>query len=213
MSSLKFNIKLVDSDSAVNKAILNALIPELNKYLDKIYNRMSNEIPDILINNIQAQPEYDSLLGGQLQGEFGIVDPQNRLNDILSTIKNGKVVTKTPVSITGQKIKGGIKLEMVRKDLQDLLSLGSASFSTEKGSNLEWLKWLLTEGDSIIITSHEFIFGSNPFSRTGLGIMRQSSSGWRVPPEFAGSINNNWITRAIDASSAQINDIMRKLTT
>jgi len=213
MSSLKFNIKLVDSDSAVNKAILNALIPELNKYLDKIYNRMSNEIPDILINNIQAQPEYDSLLGGQLQGEFGIVDPQNRLNDILNTIKNGKVVTKTPVSITGQKIKGGIKLEMVRKDLQDLLSLGSASFSTEKGSNLEWLKWLLTEGDSIIITSHEFIFGSSPFSRTGLGIMRQSSSGWRVPPEFAGSINNNWITRAIDASSAQINDIMRKLTT
>jgi len=192
MSSLKFNIKLVDSDATVNKAILNALIPELNKYLDKIYNRMSNEIPDILINSIQAQPEYASLLGGQLQGEFGIVDPQSRINDILSTIKNGKVVTKTPVSIVGQKIKGGIKLEMVRKDLQDLLSLGSAS---------------------IIIGSHEFIFGPSPFSRTGLGIMRQGSGGWRVPPEFAGSINNNWITRAIDASSAQINDIMKKLIT
>jgi hypothetical protein len=213
MSSLKFNIKLVDSDATVNKAILNALIPELNKYLDKIYNRMSNEIPDILINSIQAQPEYASLLGGQLRGEFGIVDPQSRINDILSTIKNGKVVTKTPVSIVGQKIKGGIKLEMVRKDLQDLLSLGSASFSTEKGSNLEWLRWLLTEGDSIIIGSHEFVFGPSPFSRTGLGIMRQGSGGWRVPPEFAGSINNNWITRAIDASSAQINDIMKKLIT
>lgn len=211
MSSLKFNVKLVDSDSAINKAILNALIPELNKYLDKIYNRMANEIPDILINNIQSQPEYASLLGGELQGEFGIVDPQSRINDILTTIKNGKVVTKTPVSIAGQNIKGGIKLEMVRKDLQDLLTLGSASFTTENGSNLEWLKWLLTEGDSIIITSHEFIFGSNPASRTGLGIMRQSSRGWRVPPEFAGSINNNWITRAIDASNAQINDIMRKL--
>jgi hypothetical protein len=212
MSSLKFNMKLVGNNTTIAKAMLSALVPELSKYLDKVYNQMAIQIPDILIQQIQNQPEYASLLGGKLQGEFGIPDPQNRLGEILDTIRNGKVVVKNPVVVTGQKIKGGIKLQMVKKDFQDLLSLGSASFTTEKGSNLEWLKWLLIEGDSIIISNYEFVLGPSPYSRTGMGIMREiGSSGWRVPPEFAGSINNNWITRAIDASSTEINNIMEKL--
>ena len=31
-----------------------------------------------------------------------------------------------------------------------------------------------------------------------------SGFSWRVPPEYAGSITNNWITRAIDQSQTAI---------
>lgn len=212
MSSLKFNLKLVGSNSDIAKDMLSALIPDINNYLDKTYQKMSDVIPDILVSSIQSQPEYASLLGGQLQAEFGIPDPQNRLNEIIQTIKNTKILSRTPTAIVGNRIKASIKLQMVKKDFADLLALGSASFTTEKGTNLEWLRWLLLEGDSIIISDYQFVLGPSPHSRTGLGIMKQfGSSGWRVPPEFAGSMSNNWITRAIDLASSQIDQTIQQL--
>lgn len=211
-SSLKFNMKLLGSNSSIAKEMMNALLPDIEKYFDKVYAQMSRDIPDILISAIQAQPEYSALLGGTLQGEFGIPDPQNRLNEILSTIRSGQVVKRNPAKVSSNGIKGGIKLQMVKSDFSDLLSLGSASFDTEKGSRLDWLKWLLTEGDTIIISNYEFVIGPYPTSRTGLGIMRQfGGSGWRVPPEFAGTVRNNWITRAIDSASQSIESALQRV--
>lgn len=213
MSSLKFNMKLVGNNSSIAKDMMNALLPDIEKYLDKVYNRMSKDIPDILVSAIQSQPEYSALLGGTLQGEFGIPDPQSRLNEILDAIRTGQVVKRTPAKISANGIKAGIKLQMVKSDFADLLSLGSASFDTEKGTRLDWLKWLLTEGDTIIISNYEFLLGSYPNSRTGLGIMRQfGGSGWRVPPEYAGTVKNNWITRAIDSASQSIESALQSVS-
>lgn len=210
MSSLKFNMKLLGNNSSIAKDMMNALLPDIEKYFDKVYSKMSRDIPDILISSIQSQPEYSALLGGTLQGEFGIPDPQARLNEIMSTIRSGQVVKKIPVKISANGIKAGIKLQMVKSDFSDLLSLGSASFDTEKGTKLEWLRWLLTEGDTIIISDYQFVLGSYPTSRTGFGVMRQfGGSGWRVPPEFAGTVQNNWITRAIESASASIESALQ----
>jgi hypothetical protein len=41
--------------------------------------------------------------------------------------------------------------------------------------------------------------GNNPRSRTGSAIMVSSQKiNWRVPAQFAGTVNNNWVTRAIE---------------
>lgn len=213
MSQLSFDISLVGTNASIAKDMLRALLPDLQKYFDKVYREMRNNIPQILISHIKSQPEYSSLIGGKLMGEFGLPDAASRLSNILSTIESGAIIQTKPISISGSQIKGSIKLQMVQKDFSDLLSLGDSSFTTEKGSNLQWLSWLLKEGDSIIIADYTFALGSFASSRTGMGIMRQfGGSSWRVPPEFAGTITNNWITRAIDSASSDIEKELESLT-
>lgn len=212
MSKLNFSVKLVDKTSDINKKILQALSPQIETFFNKISKQIENDIPNIIIDSIKNQPEYAALMGGVLQGEFGIPDPATRLSSILDTIKSGSVVKVKPVSISGNKISAGIKLQMIQKDFADLLSLGDATVVTENGNRLNWLQWLLIEGDSVIVSDYQFVAGPNPGSRTGMGIMQQFTGAfWRVPPEYAGTITNNWITRAIDSASSTINGKLESL--
>jgi hypothetical protein len=212
MSTLSFNVKLTESNNVIAQNMLKALLPEINKYFNDIYQNMKQNISNIVVNYIKAQPEYESLISGKLKAEFGLPDATSRINSILSAIESGAMVQTKPLSATGGKLRGSIKLQMIQKDFSDLLSLGDSSFTTEKGSNLEWLRWLLIEGDNIIISEYYFIAGPYSTSRTGMGIMHGFQGGsWRVPPEYAGNVNNNWITRAIDAASSDIQKELESL--
>lgn len=212
MSTLSFNVKLTESNNVIAQNMLKALLPEINTYFNTISQNMKQNISNIVVSYIKAQPEYESLISGKLKAEFGLPDASSRLSTILNQIESGAMVQTKPLSISGGKLRGSIKLQMIQKDFGDLLSLGDATFTTEKGSSLEWLKWLLVEGDNIIISEYYFIAGPYSTSRTGMGIMHGFQGGsWRVPPEYAGNINNNWITRAIDAASSDIQKELESL--
>ena len=212
MTKLSFSIKLLENNSTISKNIAQALLSDVTAYFNNITNKMKQNIPDIVINNIINQPEYSALSSGNLQYELGITNPAARLSEILDTIRSGTLVNIKPPKIISNKISAGIKLQMIQKDFSDLLSLGSSSFISEKGSQIDWLRWLLLEGDSVIISDYNFILGANDASRTGGGIMRQTSGGsWRVPPEYAGNISNNWITRGLDSATSQIDQFITSL--
>lgn len=203
--SLSLSLKILENNDIISQRISYALIPQINKYLDKVYLQIKDVISGIIVDSIQSQPEYSSLISGELRGQFGLIDPEARLSEILSTIRSGANIVKKPTSVVNSKIKGGITFQMVQSDFQDILSLGSSSFVSENGSRLDWLKWLLLEGDNVIISDYYFIEGPYPNSRTGMGIMSKfPGSFWRVPPEFAGNINDNWITRGINNVSSII---------
>ena len=62
---------------------------------------------------------------------------------------------------------------------------------------MPWLDWLITEGDKPIVKGYKYV--NDVIGRSGQGIMKQQNGeSWRVPPEFAGDINDNFITRALD---------------
>jgi hypothetical protein len=211
MSNLSFGIKLTESNKVISDAILRAMLPDVKKYFNRRFNQVKNTIVPTIINSIQKQPEYESLLNGTLKAQFGIPDPGSRLSNILSTIENSVIIKEKTIAITGNQIKGGIKLQMIQSDFNDLISLGDATVITEKGTDLQWLQWLLLEGDTIIISDYSFVAGPFESSRTGMGIMRYSGGSWRVPPEFAGNIKNNWITRAVDAALSEIENSIEKI--
>lgn len=197
MSKLSISLSLVENNSTISKDILTALLPDVQAYFNSKIQEVQNIIPDIVVNSIMSEPEYSSILSGTLLHEFGLPDPSGRLTEIINAIKNSKNIQSRPPRISGGSIKGSFKFSMIKQDFSDLLSLGGASFVTEKGSVLNWLNWLLLEGDSVIITDYSYSVDGPGKSRTGLGVMVSGGS-WRVPPEFAGNIRNNWITRAID---------------
>ena len=212
MSKLKFSVKLLDTNAVISQNIAQALLKDVEVYFNKLVSQMQSKIPEIVVQNIISQPEYSALLSGNLQYELGITNPSARLSEILDTIRSGAIINTQTPKVVSNKISAKAKLQMIQKDFSDLLSLGSASFTSEKGSEIDWLRWLLIEGDSVIISDYNFILGPSKASRTGMGIMRQSSGGsWRVPPEYAGSINNNWITRAIDSAVPQIDQLISNL--
>lgn len=203
MSKLTIDLKLLDTNAKIGRDIMNALLPDVKQYFNSRLQRVENAIPDLVVQSIMSEPEYGALLNGTLFHEFGIPDPAGRVSEILSTIRSGASIDIKSPSISGNSIKGGFKFKMVKQDFADLLALGGSSFITEKGSVLNWLRWLLIEGDSVIITDYSYSVEGQGKSRTGLGVMISGGS-WRVPPEFAGNIKNNWITRAIDKAMPQI---------
>lgn len=203
MSKLKFSMRLVEDYSTISSRIATALLPEVRIYFQNAIAGLDTKITDLVINSITSQPEYSSLMSGSLQYEFGIPDPSSRLSEILDTIRTNSIVQIKPPTISGSKISASIKIQMIQSNFNDLIQLGSSKITSEKGTELNWLRWLLLEGDTIIISDYHVVLGPNPRSRTGMAIMTRGGS-WRVPPEYAGSVRSNWITRAIDSVSSEI---------
>jgi len=208
---MKFSLKILENNSQIRSSILQGLLPQIDSYLKKALQTIKRSLPDLLKQIIQDTPEYNALLYGRLQYELGISDPSNKLNEIINIwINNIDIEYKNP-TIAGDKIKAFFSVSLVRRDFSDVLS-SDAAFVVDalRGYQLPWLEWLLLEGEYIIVPNQEVVFGSNKFSRTGFALMRTSNKSWKVPSEFAGTINNNWITRAIDGGESKINELLNK---
>jgi hypothetical protein len=74
------------------------------------------------------------------------------------------------------------------------------------GGSLPWLEWLLTLGDTIIIGSFGVEYG--PHGRTGKAHMTKRARPFKVNSSFSGTIDNNFITRAVATVSQDIKNII-----
>lgn len=95
---------------------------------------------------------------------------------------------------------------MVDSSYKDVLVSQAANLITEKGQSLPWLEWLLRFGDKAIIRDYTIGVARNSArSRTGRAIMvKAASKRWKVPSQFAGTAQNNFVTRAIDSIEPSI---------
>jgi hypothetical protein len=210
MSTIRTKINLVETQDEIEDKILRALRPEVNKYLKKIFDNIKPQVINIVTKAIINSPEYNSLLSGQLKYEFGLPDSDSRINTILQFWKKVNAEYKT-VLIQRKKLVGGFVINMIDQSYADVLNLSVSSFITEKGSILNWLEWLLLFGNKTIIKDYTVEIGPNPRSRTGQAVMKGiQKSKWSVPSQFSGTPNDNWITRAIDSATPQINKLFNQ---
>lgn len=208
MSNIRCSVNINESNDQIAAKILKALKVELDQFLYKIFNKVKPKIVQIVQNAITSSPEYNSLLSGDLKYEFGLPDSDSRVQTILNFWTKINAEYKK-VSIIGDKLNGGFSLNMIQSDYSDVLNNSAAIFTTEKGTDLHWLEWLLLFGNKIIIRDYEVEFGYNPRSRTGQAVMKGVKRGkWSVPYQFSGTQNNNWITRAIDSVESDIYKVL-----
>lgn len=208
---VRYGLRLIESDGEIRKMVLDSLRETMQEAINRAIPNIQNQIKPIIKNAIESQPEYSSLLGGSLGYELGVPDPENKTRTIIDTWINNISIDKRLVKITNNGLSGGFAISMIASDFADVLSLSEANVVDEaNGYTLPWLEWLLLAGGKILVKDYTVVFGSNRASRTGFAIMKQSSgTSWRVPPEFAGTISNNWATRAIDSLDDTINNIMQ----
>lgn len=208
---MRFKASILESVQQSTKQILNILKKEISKIFDRSSNNIQKDLKRSIGNAIRSQPEYTSLKSGSLRYELGIPDI-SAVDQLVDRFADSVSVNINNVSITGNRIDAALVFTiMADEDLDTILSSAEASVVTEKGDVLPWLKWLLLMGKEPIILTHKVLVKPSPYSRTGQAIMIPTKSGsWRVPPAYAGTLDNNWITRALSSIESEINNILTK---
>lgn len=196
---MQFSLSLLESESAIKQMVLDSIKDHIQTAFYKARMVLAKTIPAEIYKAIVSEPEYQSLLTGKLRYEFGIPEAAQKVNEIVNIWTNNVIVTVTPITLSGSGLKGGFSINMIKSNYEDVLTSDNALvFDGLSKAVLPWLEWLLLYGSKIIVKNYTVQVGPNPYSRTGLAIMTPSKENWRVPPEFAGTSTNNWVTRALD---------------
>jgi hypothetical protein len=194
---MNFTLRLIESNSEIQRLILENIKDYLEPRINSSIHNIQNELSTLVADGLRQEPEYQSLMSGQLKAELGLPDG-GMVDSIITHLSNATEVSRQSLRVTQNGISGGFIIRMIKSDdLGGALNQVSASINIDGGS-LPWLEWLTLRGNEILVKDYTVQFGPNPRSRSGLAIMKPSSGDkWRVPPAFVGTINNNWITRAI----------------
>lgn len=206
-------LKLLESEKQIAQNINKAIAEHINSILSKNQSNLLSRVKTLAVQWIQSQPEISSLLSASpdsLAALFGI--PPNEVtpavNNIISAIDKSVEVRFVPYSNDLQN--GGLEVNIQPNTFENLLLLpeGHVRYT---GGDLHWLNWLINAGDTIIVANYQY----NPvsgFGRSGFGVMIPGGS-FRVPPQFSGTSDNNFITRALVGSSQldQIGNIIKDI--
>ena len=207
-------IELTETIGQISSKINQALVNDINMYLVRRSKSIENKCKNLVSKWISAQPEIESLTSGlpsSLAGQFGLIPGSESfaIKDIIESVENS-------ISLTLQKfdnkLNGGLYIYFQPSNFANLLGLSSGHTFYRDG-DLHWMDWLLNQGDRIIVVNYSY----NPqtgVGRSKLGNMVNSGS-FRVPPEFSGTPDDNFITRALigrKQESEIFNIIMKELS-
>ena len=211
-------LTLLESDKLIGRKIVQACAKYLKVKLHKANKTLANEIKAVLRSSVESQPEYQSLLGGELQAQLGITDPENKLTNIIDLWLNS-LKANYRVSIVNNKVTGVFLIEMSKDVYTNLLGSPDAvqdyMSRDHPAGKVPWLEWLLTKGD-IILVGYQFRTVPEEvvqrYSRTGMGLMfKNRNKAWTMPGSFSdANINDNFLTRAITQVSGQIDIMVQK---
>jgi hypothetical protein len=199
---MTITLKLLESVDQIENNILSAIATQFNSSMKSNKSKILDNVKLLIPSWISNQPEMESLLSGgtnSLVGQFGItISPASIVNAIVSSIVSSTTISIVPYN---KKLKGGgIEVNIQPDNFSNLLSLPQGH-SIYRDGDLHWLDWLLNRGDEIIVVGYEY----NPqtgLGRSRLGNMKEGGS-FRVPPEFSGTDENNFITRALIGSEQE----------
>jgi len=208
---MTISLRLLESNSAIKKSINKALAEHFNAALIRGSKGLKTAISSKIPGWIAEQPEVKSLLQegniGGLNAHFGL--PQgtttNAVNAILHAVAESVIINIKKMK--GNAL-GGVEFSIQPSDLANLLTLHQGHVITEKQTDLHWLDWLLKQGSAVIIKGYDYTPKRD--GRSGGGIMTTGSL-WRVPPEFSGTLENNFITKALSNREKELTEILKDI--
>lgn len=207
---MRFTVSLLENDSAIRNEILKAMQPIINKAITYTVNNIKPDIIKLIKEALETEPEYNSLVSGELRREFGIEDTSS-VNTVVNALANSIVTESNLTIINNTGLSGGLSIKIInRNDYGGSLDTEAAKVVDGiRGYSLPWLEWLLLKGNQILVRNYSVKLGSNPYSRSGDAIMIPSNKNWRVPPEYAGTQQDNWTTRALLKIDKQLTSIIQ----
>ena len=208
---MRISANIVETNDEINTMILEIMADHINDTLNIAMPKITTEIKELVALSLREEPEYQSLLSGRLKAEFGLSDT-NMVDNIIDKLVSTIDVSRPTVSYNKIGLVGGFTITMMKSDdMNGVIFTDIASVISNNGQHLPWLQWLLLEGNNAIVKNFDVKMGSYSQSRSGMAIMVSSRDNWRVPPEFVGTISNNWTTRAIDRIEDKIYTLIQDI--
>lgn len=174
-------------DPILDRVVQKVMLQELSKHIQKHIGKLHNDIRKKVVIAVRNSPTYIELASeGKLAGHMGL--PAGQAAAIMEEILN-TFCEDIHVNLVHDRLIIEVGLATFSK----ILALSSASH------RIPWLDWLLLKGDRVLIDDAHIIFIPNA-GRSKQAIMIKSDTQqnfWRVPPEHAGTIEDNFITKAI----------------
>ena len=204
---MKLNLSLNSKDW--ESAITKAAIEEIEKRIRKNVGRVRSEVKAIVAEAIANSPEIQALLNDEaLVGSFGFYggSAEQQANAIIKSVAE---TTEVIVSPYRSKSNPLLTVNVQPKHLGNLLALPEGIIRT-RDYDLNWLEWLLTKGDTIVVVGWEYEPGKG-MGRSRLGHMIEGGS-WRVDPRYSGNIDNNFVTRSLtsDETLAKVMKVLER---
>tara|TARA_Y100001949_G_scaffold171296_1_gene173543 strand:+ start:940 stop:1572 length:633 start_codon:yes stop_codon:yes gene_type:complete len=205
------SIKIIESDRQIKTKINKALAREFDAHLKRVKAPLLNKLKAVVTNALFSSPEIISLQSGVLRFDFGLTaDPGPQIvNAVVESLR--LVVTPTTGGASG--ITGGFAVTLQPTDYSNLFSLPVAMQALEIEARIPWLEWLLTAGDAILIAHFGVEYGAGKGRSGGAHMVPLSQAPfgpYKVNSAFSGTIDNNFISRALSRVSSQIKAIIMK---
>jgi len=202
-------IKFTDNLNAMNQKILRAFASDIKIDFDKGIRTIQNTLPGLVRKIILSSPEYYSLVGGELKFELGIPDAPEKINAMIFAWTSDIKYKISPPSVVRDRIVGGFSAELIKADFSDILGADYTQvYDRYRGYSLPWFQWLVLEGRTQVVPDHQVSYVKTQRSRTGRAIM-VPGAGWGLT-NYAGTKENNWITRAIAAGNVEITTLLER---
>jgi|TARA_B100000085_G_scaffold176015_1_gene160296 hypothetical protein len=206
---MSISLNLVDADASIKKDIEKAMFEEISVIIDARVKNVKKRLQNLIPSWVESSPEVQSLRGGNLPqslgAQIGLVPAkaESAINDIVNAISKSIEVKV----IKGSKLQDiKINMSFQPSDFKNILAIPDASIVAEGGQSLEWINWLLFAGTKTIVYGFSYEPDTS-FGRTGGGFMAFGGA-WRIPPEFAGNDNNNFITRMFVGREKEISKVV-----
>lgn len=208
---MKFFLKPL-SRTHITRGVQRAIRANLNGVLFSARIEAEERMKALVEANLRRSDFIQEISHGFLRGDFGIrpelVEPT--VEAIISTVVDDVHLNHIDVNVVAGKFTGGWELTIGNEAIEKLKNLKEGITITEKGEEIPWLEWTLTVGNQTVIADFKILFKSGT-GRSGLAIMIPDEIiGYRVPPRFAGTEEDNWLNRAITTKIDSFTRIVRE---
>lgn len=206
------SIDLVETDAQIENLVNLEIVKHLNSKAKNAAKNIKDELSVLIENALRQTSVYKETQVGELNAMLGFHKGRERkiMDGIISIIAQEVKVDFKPFKYNkGSIITGGFEIYMVDADFKAALA-NSLAITNNDGQKLHWLKWLLLDGD-IIFTGYRMLIKPTTEGRSKEALMiktfRQASF-WRMPVEFSGVKELNWITKAFKGNSSDIDSVL-----
>ena len=205
-------LRLVTTPSQFAATVQFLVAPKVDKILVKAKPAIQNRISNLLRTAIQASPTVQDLKNGQLKIDFGLTDDATSaaINDIVNAVLSSiNVFFKK--SRRGKTL-GTLVIQIDPASISAIVQTSSIGSYLSNGHQITWLQWLMTKGLEVAVEDFEVVstIDYDDRSRSGGGFMIKTGGAFRVHPDHAGTLGDNFITKEIIANESNVKRIIQE---
>ncbi len=211
-----FDVKIDEDELSkkVQRATAQAIRYRLRKAIDQSEEKCRSHFRNQLENSKVYRALINEVISPKsigLLGELGLSNPETTRDAIVQETVSQLSIRPMTVRSRYKSVTdfGGIEIVIIPSSfLYQLVSSPEASYMSNENL-VPWLYWLLFSGTEVVVADYQVRYGTeSKASRTQDAIMvpnsKGGSGGFSIVPNYAGTEDNNWITRAAYAALPKI---------